>query len=255
MQLPDTSARLRRPAGPGRSHYLLEDYYLWRTAERQLLAWLRATIRILSKWATSYEVRDISGGSDEPRRALPDDPSAREHAITEALDSLHLERSALLRIGINLYVDDATILNQFDGFPGILTLRPDQFKDLQSAWQAHHVPVDFYYPADQQRTLAEAVPIHGGLVRRLVGYSPRMWRRRNQDRFVPPSIPSEESRREQLAAACAAFSQALLLRMQQLNEPGRKVDPEEFAELSAALRGVSTIEARLAASAKTLRTS
>lgn len=58
------------------------------------------------------------------------------------------------------------------------------------------------------------------------------WERRDLADIQSLRVPSEEQRLEAFTAACKTFFDAVMLRMRELQEPGRKPNREELVRLS-----------------------
>lgn len=226
------------PPGPGRTHYLPEDFYYFGKVSVPLELAARVTARHLARWADRFEVYPLGQPRDCRAGPLPADPDARQAIIDELFDWLAALRVEIYVAVANLYLGDVRLLHQPDGVPGTLALTPDEFADLQRAWEHHGLPRDLYYPADQQRTAIEPVEIHGGLVRLAVRYTPLRWLHRDHAAMETMQVPSDEQRARSFAAACRQFMQALLLRMAELSEPGRETARTEIAQLGALHREV-----------------
>jgi hypothetical protein len=74
--------------------------------------------------------------------------------------------------------------------------------------------------------------IGGGVVRRAMFYSPLQWAARLADDNPPRfALPTEDERRRAFAEACDSFRNALMLRMEQLREPGQPERSDEAEQL------------------------
>src|SRR5712692_2105228 len=123
--------------------------------------------------------------SDQPNGTSVEHFPERERLIDELYDWLeaHLsaEDNSAYATAVSLWNGDTVALDQSEGFPGLLRLTAEQFKELQRAWLSQGLPDDLYYPSRLRRVVAEPVQLHGGVVLRPTVYSPRKWAQRRPD--------------------------------------------------------------------------
>jgi len=165
--------------------------------------------------------------------ALPANPDARQQFVDELFGWFTDVQPDGFAAEMSLRSGDRWVLDAHDGFPGPLQLRPEEFVELQQRLTAAGLPPDLYYPILDQREVVEASRSHSGsgVVRGVMFYSPLQWAARAATESQPLIVPSEDERARAFAAACNAFREALLLRMQQLREPGRPERSTEADEL------------------------
>ena len=132
---------------------------------------------------------------------------------------------------VNLYDQDAPVLIQSEGMPGVLAMTDPEFDSLQDDWEKAGLPRDLYYRSEERRLIVEPVREQGGVVRVLKGYSPLRWAQRDASNNPVIKTPSEEQRVDQFLDACRRFMEATRLRMAELSEPGRELDRETLMTL------------------------
>lgn len=209
------------PPGLGREHYLPEQFHFVDQVDVPLNLAARVTARTAARWADRYEAYLLNSSSDQRRQGpLPTDLGAREEQIDQLFDwieGLIVEYQA----SVNLYRGEQRLLDQSEGIPGVLALTPDEFVQLQEAWERHGLPRDLYYPAREQQTIIEPTRMHGGVVQVERRYSPLRWAHRDKAAMVPLQVPSEEERAQIFDEARSRFLDALRLRGAELSQPGR----------------------------------
>jgi hypothetical protein len=226
------------PPCPGRNYYLPDDYFFGAESTDVSLSHVaRVTAHCVAQWADRFEAFPL--GTPEQREGfVPNDPTAREALIDGLFDWLHEVTDRISLAAVSLFMGDCTLLDQHDGIPGILTLEPNEFAELQDSWERQRLPRDLYYLANDQREVVETVTKYGGVFRVVQRYSPRQWARRNHPALEEHQIPSDRQRAETFAAACQQFANAVMLRIYELTEPGGKPDKEEIKKLGTLLRDV-----------------
>ena len=84
------------------------------------------------------------------------------------------------------------------------------------------LPDDLFYRSDDQVQVVEPVKHSGGVCRMLQRYSPQRWQHRDHHAVESTPVPSEQQRADAFRLAAGRFSEALLLRICELNEPGQR---------------------------------
>jgi len=161
-------------------------------------------------------------------------PDARQRLVDELFAWFAEVQPEGFGAQMRLNSGDRWVLDAHDGFPGPLHLRPEEFVELQSRLTSAGLPRDLYYPILDQREVIEPGPsmIGGGVVRRAMFFSPLQWAARLADDNLPRlALPTEEERRRTFAEACDSFRNALMLRMEQLREPGQPERSDEVEQL------------------------
>lgn len=201
----------RTPAAAGHAYYLPEYYYLFEIPRFPADRTARVTALAVARWSTGYRARSLSDPQGARQGPLPTDPSEREAETTRILDWIEqaTPTKTPIAIGLNLYQGGLTLLNQYDGFPGVLMLMDDNFATLQDVWRQEGLPADIYYPAAEQRQIVEPTAYAGGVVRMLQRYTPRYWSDRNAVATRPLPVANEDERRTAFAEACRRFLSAL----------------------------------------------
>lgn len=237
---------LSKSPDPQREHYLPEPVHFGldsvRSPERTvaLHRFLRdatyRTVRYAVRWADRYHTFMQLPGTErstasQREGSLPSNVHEREAIIDELFAWFDRLLVPLDRTELSLYQGEYPILDQHDGMPGVLALKPNEFIELQQAWERYGLPCDLYYPAHNQRITIELVEEHGGIVRAYRYYSPLQWERRMQAGVEPLLVPSEEERIRAFGAACERFAEALLLRIAELSESGQELDRERIQRL------------------------
>lgn len=217
--------------GPGRLHYLREDYYFFDTTSVPVELAARVTARVVVRWCDRYEAYPLTHAVEARTGTLADTLADRESLVDSLIDWLLQIPVDLQAAALNLYRGKERILDQHDGMPGILALRPEQFSELQLSWHQNGLPRDLYYSAEELRSIVEPVERYGGVFLVRVHYSPQRWARRNPIETTTVKLPSEHERAKSFALACRQFMDALKLRISELSEPGRKVDEAEIKRL------------------------
>ncbi len=244
------------PPPPGHEYYLPEYFYLFgdRRIARLAGTAARATAVQIARWSDRYRGRIFGRKPAEVEGALSGPPDARAEQVLELLGRLETETKSATpyEYGLELSSEGACLLGQYDGFPGMLTLTPAQFAELQRTWIFLGLPSDLYYPASEQHTVTEPVEVHSGLVRAHRRYTPQYWARCGPASTSAAGIPSEEERQETFSDACGQFLKAIRLRMAELSEPGREIDHEPVGRLRRLAAEVERTETFLA-SARTGR--
>jgi hypothetical protein len=229
------------PPAPGHEWYLPEIYWTAPALPRERA--IPLTAHHLARWADRCFARrtvappGFTSGSlpfQVREERLPTNPCARQEAIDELLRWLQDSDDGTVSFNdVALNCGDRSVLNAHDGFPGVLHLTPRQYASVRRAWRAHDLPEDLYYPASAQRAVVEPVEIPGlGPARRLPrAYSPRAWERRDAAAVAAIHVPSEDERRASFAAACDAFHQAVMVRMQDFHQESTFRCSEEYEDL------------------------
>ena len=167
-----------RSPGPEREQYLPEDDYFVGEFPIDPYFALKVTAHRVSTWADRY----IAYPSTEPGKRREGLMPASDQMRGELLRDIFVWFEAQVpwyQSALNLFEDDQALLDQHDGAPGILALRPEEYAELQDAWDAHELPRDLYYAPGDQRTAVEPEAVYGALVRVQRRYSPRRWARRD----------------------------------------------------------------------------
>ncbi len=92
--------------------------------------------------------------------------------------------------------------------------------------------------------MVEPVQKYGGVVRIVRKYSPLQWMHRKPAAVAALVVPTEEERRDRFLRELEGFSQALLLRANELLEPGRERNLKEISKLFALQREVAKLISR-----------
>ncbi len=238
------------PPPPGYEYYLPEYFYLFGDRRIARLAGTAARVSAaqIARWSDRYRGRIFGRQPAEVEGSLSGPPDARAEQILEMLGRLEAgtKSGTPYEYGLELSSEGACLLDQYDGFPGILALTPAQFAELQRVWIFHGLPSDLYYPASEQRTVIEPVEAHGGLVRAHRRYTPQYWARRGTTTDTSARFPSEEERQEAFSKACRQFLRAIRLRMAELLEPGREIDHGQVSRLRRLAAEVERTETFLA---------
>lgn len=227
--------------GLGRNHYLPEDYYIAgyysgqpRAVPVDVLA--RLTAKHVSRWADRFEAYRLILRSEARNGPLPAEPQTREELIDELFDWFtNILREDLSMVALNLYIGDQRLLYQHDGIPGVLALTPDEFAELQDVWQRHGLPRDLYYDARQQREVVEPWGRSDRAVLARRRYSPVRWAHRDHVGIEALRVPNEEERIAAFNKACQEFSRAVVQRIRELQEPGRKGETRKIRQLQRLL--------------------
>jgi hypothetical protein len=169
---------------------------------------------------------------------LPAGLAEREGLIDGFFEEFERHRAYLVQAEVSLYLGEYILLDQSDGMPGPLAASPEEFVQLQTAWEEAGLPRDLYYPVRDERMVIEPVEKYGGVVRTRLYYSPRQWEQRVQVKDAPLPIPSEEERLEAFIAACERFAQAVGLYIAQLSEPGQQAEQGKIQRLRAVFHDV-----------------
>jgi len=221
------------PAAAGHSYYLPEYYYLFEEPAFPAARTARVTALAIARWSTSYLARSLSGIQGSQQEQLPASSAEREAAIKSVLS--WIERSAAQKsvaaMGLNLYQGDVTLLDQYDGFPGVLMLKEREFRALQSVWRREALPTDLYYLSTKQRQIVEPVAYAGGVARMLQRYTPLYWSSRDAAATSSLLIPSEDQRRTTFAEACRRFLNVLNTRLHCVPQSEMAVQGRDQAEL------------------------
>jgi hypothetical protein len=231
---------------PQREHYLPEPVHfgldIARSSEMKvafnhfLRDAVHRTVRHAVRWADHYRTFVPVSETDPslvPQREgpLPADIYERETIVDELFDWFDRLGAPLDRTALSLYQGEHTILDQHDGMPGVFALKPEEFVELQQAWEECGLPCNLYYPARDQRTVIEPVEKHGGIVRAYRSYSPLQWERRMQAGNEPLQVPSEGERIRTFITACEHFAEAVRLRIAELSQRGQELDKERIHRL------------------------
>lgn len=217
---------------PGYAYFLPEEYYLLDAVSVPPNVAARITTRCVARWANRYHAYLHGSPAYDREGPLPTDRAASEAFVDEIFDWLERLPEPLYMAGFDLYQGNLVILDQRDRIPGILTLTPDQFTELQDCSEMHGLPRDLYYPAREQRTVIEPTEKFGGVVRAYQRYTPLQWVHRRSEQTARLSVPSEEERARAFAGACSQFMEALMLRMFELAEPGKHPSRDEMRTLT-----------------------
>lgn len=220
-----------------RTRYLPEGAYLYDgagTVRAEVVA--RVTARCVARWSDKYDVRIVNPPVQEKSgRLTPGDAAAQTiDAVFDWLDSMDASPYA---VAFTLYRDGTPLLDQSEGFPGTLMLSRAQFLALQDCWEEQMLPRDLYFPADQQRVVVEPVRGFGGVYRTEKRYTPRQWEQRAQASATFASVPAEDERARAFLSAWTSFSNALMLRILQLSEPGGDAEAADERDRLAKLFG------------------
>jgi hypothetical protein len=221
---------------PGRTLFLPEDEYFLDTPSFPVIDSLGVTLECLALWANEYEAGVIPSPVTRSGELVGDGPT-RQHQIgeifrwiletakTEAIDG---DPSQWFFI---LIQDGVWLLDGHEGLPGVLSLTNDQWEELRSWWVAHGLPGDLYYPEDTGRLVVEPVQTKLGVLRGKQWYSPRRWQTKDKgiENIV---VPSEEERQSAFHQACTNFLLAVVLRKEQLQEPGNERDTPLLRQLT-----------------------
>lgn len=230
----------------------------------------RVTTRTMARWASRYAMHlyarkptvppeqwqtrvqeALKGGPlpyEEIRRAQEGDLPTGQEEREALIDGFFGEFQELERLGIHmhgsaagvsLFLGKAILLEQGDGMPGPLAASPEEFAQLQAAWEQAGLPRDLYFAARDERIMMDGEERYGGVVRRWYLYSPRQWEERVRLGIAPLPIPSEEERLEAFIAACDRFAQAVALRMAELSEPGQEIRSTRLQHLKTVYHKIS----------------
>lgn len=204
---------------------------------------IRITARYVARWADHVDAFPLSRQglpADDWKRAgdLPEDVAGRQRAIDGVFGWLEGHAVPIYGAAIILLHDGYPLFNQHDEIPGSLTLTPRQLAELQDEWEQQGMPRDLYFPFEASHAIVEPVWAHGGVVREQRGYSPRAWERRAAAPKPQLEVPSEEERVRAFLAACQQFIETIMLRRDQLLEPGRPPATDETRQLVVLLREV-----------------
>lgn len=232
--LPDIPPPPVRPLPAGRKYYLPEYFYLREQPTVPLNLAARTTARTTSQWADRYRARSLSGPPRPREGRLPESAEARMSAIDAVFDWLEsiVPQKQVLAMGLDLFAEDHLVLDQYDGFPGVLALSEQEFADLQGAWIAVNLPDDLYYVASSQREVVEPTETVGGVAMVERRYTPIYWEHRQNDAISSLRIPSEDERRATIADEFRRFSAALRHRMEELSGEGLGASEQQMSELS-----------------------
>lgn len=253
---PMIAERLGLALAPGYELYLPEDFYFVlphqptmtreqvQAREAMLRRAVYAMARHVVRWADSYRAylmfrQDLPEQEKKRAGALPQKLSAREAVIDELFAWLDRNEARIWLVEFELTERDHIRYQQHDEVPGMLILKENQFAELQAAWERAGLPRDLYYPERLARHVVEPVRVHGGIVRAPRLYSPLRWALRNPDALL--QVPDEEERIGRFARASREYIEAILLRIAELREPGRDVDPQQIEGLAQVLRAINRV--------------
>lgn len=238
------------PPDPAIEEYHAEPVYWRKRAEA--LPTDRAnlvTARCLAQWATRFRGTALEG-SEEPamyhQGSLPESPDEREAVVAglfawaEALARDPSRPRGVTTLDLTLFRGDDLPLILENQLPVCIFLRPREFELLQQCWEQHGLPRDLGYIRSATRSAIEVSTfLDAGPVLRRTYYSPLEWAGREQLAIDPIVLPSEEERRQAFYDACVTFQTAVLLRIQQLTEPGKRPDQVLLDELDFLLGHVA----------------
>lgn len=228
------------PPPRGFQYYLPEYYYLLEEPKiaRRERDVARLTAEHLARWADGYRARSLRNPNDENVGWLSGSPEKRVKEVEQILKCIEgqTKRRSPTEFGLALLSGGYPIYNLYDGFPGHLTLDPEQYRTLQRVWAQYGLPTDLYYPASDQQSVIEPRRMHGGIVRVLRRYTPRYWSVRPKPEGIDTEVPDEDQRFDAFVDACQKFLDALDLRIAELTEPDCEHDRGEVSRLRR-LRG------------------
>jgi len=231
---------------PRRTVYLPEPVYFEDTDGFPSSEAGRFTARFLARWAEDYHAAPVRVRWPARAGPLPSELAARERLIDElfAWMEVPIDVDGVVcwpGVGLVLTDRDGQLLDQHDGVPGTLHLRPELFTTLQAFWPSVGLPRDLYFPFEAERAVIEPVKRFGGVVLGKALYSPLRWARRESGAYQPLPLPTEGERRVALLVACGDFMGRLARRHAELVEPGRESDHEELQMVEALQRDVSEL--------------
>ena len=251
----DTNPPPPLPPPDGFQYYLPELYYFRDSKEVELGIATLVTALCVAQWCDEFRVQAVhqvplNGPSKHwPGREgkLPPKPQERRAAVSELFEWLERTRGQVYS-PISLVASGVPLLTG-DMIPFLLTLRPDQFGEVQDCWERSRLPRDLCYPAPAQREISEHVAIGGENLRMQQRYTPKRWQLRNMTAEDDAHPGDEEERRARFVAACSQFLSALVLRELELRETrddGVEADAVEVDSLRKAgsAVGAALLEAR-----------
>lgn len=228
-----TTSPPRWSPGLDRLHYLPDEFHFVDRDDISLALFARMTTKYVAQWSDQYEAHLVGGGDAHVQKGhLPETPEARAALIEALFDWLGRLDKRVPAAAVSLYLGDLPLFLQDDGVPGILTLTPTQFAELQVEWSRHGLPRDLYYPSSEQRVVIEPIEWFGGVVLVEQRYSPLRWLHRDHEAIEALRVPGEEDRTKAFGEVCDRFANALMLRCLELAEPGREPNEEEQRRLA-----------------------
>lgn len=195
------------------------------------------TLTTVAHWADRYEVSSPGFSVTHQAGGLPPNPLARTAFLEEMITSL----AVLPEARISLFQGDQPLLEQSNGVPGVLKATVAEFAALQEAWKQRGLPFDLYYPAEEQHTPVEPVTRFGGVVRVSRRYSPRRLAAHTRVPSESVTFPNEATRQRAFEREWLRFHKAVLLRIDELSEPGRYQTPQDRAEIEALRRLITLL--------------
>jgi hypothetical protein len=232
-------------AAPGFGLYLPEPY--WFRADGGLDADEAAEITALclARWSDWYRATPSFRRVPMWEGPLPETQDAREAFVHDLFERFAQHDATERRPEMSLRLGERWVLDAHDGFPGPVQLTPEQFTTLQDRLEQAGLPRDLYYQVLQQREVVESTQSpFGAVVRGLMLYSPRQWETRDAQAIEALEVPTEEERQQRFADALTNFRRQVLLRLQELREPGspdRFDETEAFGELIKSLASAESL--------------
>jgi len=203
--------------GRGRSHYLPESYYFHdpnfnsRYAAIVIAAYVGNLCDSYEAWSIEDPSGTISGN------LMNYDNQSSDEYFKEIFD--RFDQQGQNRIALILKRSNVPLLDQHDGYPGILSLTKHEFSALQNCLIRNALPEDLYYHVSKQIVSTEMREFLGSHVNMRVVYSPKRWAKASSVPQAKHPLPSERARREDFLRACSAFTTALVRRLAEIREP------------------------------------
>ena len=230
--------------GEGLQHYLPDEAYFIGEGYKSR-DWfnqaVRAVVECVMPLADRYEAAPLPASSSGPvpedrmerRGKVPRDPVRRASFSRELLDWLQQPEGTLRQATLNLYRGERRLLVRSLGLPGVLTCTSAEFELVRSCWEKRGFPLDLYYPASEQRVVVDPLPYLGSVILKARRLGPIRWRNRQvrEIEALRAQLPTEKRRHERFVDACDQFGSALLLRIAELEEPGKNSDQAHILAL------------------------
>lgn len=227
------------PSSDGRAVYWLENLRLissesqgMETVPDLLKRAIRMTAQLVAHWADHYEAEIILQRPLIDRRrkgTFPRSRPAREALVKELFNWLEMFGEPLTVGVVYLFRDNTPLFLIQDGACSLF-LEPDEFVNLQEAWERDELPRNLFYPKSALRTILQPIEKHGGIVWSYKSYTPLEWSHRQKEAELS-QVPSEQQRIQTFVEVCERFAQAIRLRIAELSEPGRELDEEGIERL------------------------
>jgi hypothetical protein len=231
-------------AEPGFSFYLPEPYHFRAAAGVDSDTAAEVTATCLARWSDWYRATPTFRRNPIWEGSLPDTDEAREAFVQDLFERFAQHDPKERRPEMSLRLGERWVLDAHDGFPGPLQLTHDQFVTLQDRLEQAGLPRDLYYSVLKQHEIIEPIQSHLGVVQGLRLYSPREWATRDAQAIAALDVPTEDERRQRFADALTNFRNAVLLRLQELYEPGAPDGIEETEALEELIGSLARADSR-----------